>query len=231
MSLNPILPNLYGEAFVIGIVYGSLVCISSCLPYVASYVAGIGAGFRRGVLVTLAFSFGRLAAYATIGLAIGLLSGALRLIVSAESFSPFQVYSSAAFGIVTIFIGLTILLKSKTSTCDINTKDIGVTRFQKVNRRIDLRAFLLGLTRGLVICPPLLALLLYALPFAAPIDGLLVAVLFGLGTVLSPLLLLGGVTGWLLNRAPLFRKWIAVCGGAILIVLGSITMVTSIMTL
>jgi hypothetical protein len=32
--------------------------------------------------------------------------------------------------------------------------------------------------------------------------------------------LLGGVSGWLLNKAPLFRKWIALAGALILILLG-----------
>lgn len=83
----------------------------------------------------------------------------------------------------------------------------------------------------MAVCPPLLALLLYSLPFAAPIDGLIIALLFGIGTVVSPLLLLGGVTGCLLNKAPLFRKWIAIFGGGILIVLGLITLLTAILAL
>ncbi|HJW65240.1 MAG TPA: sulfite exporter TauE/SafE family protein [Candidatus Bathyarchaeia archaeon] len=88
--------------------------------------------------------------------------------------------------------------------------------------------FSLGLSRGLVVCPALLALLLYSLPFAAPIDSFALAVLFGLGTALSPLLLLGGATGWLLNKAPLFRKWISIFGGLILIVLGISTVLMAI---
>jgi putative Mn2+ efflux pump MntP len=55
--------------------------------------------------------------------------------------------------------------------------------------------------------------------------------LFGLGTTLSPILLLGGVTGWLLNKAPFFRRWISIAGSAILIVLGAITIINSIIQL
>lgn len=230
MSLVPAVQNLYLEAFIVGVFYGSVVCVSSCLPYVASYIAGVGAGFRKGVMLTLTFNSGRLAAYALIGGVVGLLSGALRLIISAETLLPFQGYSSIAFGIVTIVIGFTILLKIKSShKCNMEanaTLGDGMLR-----QRFDVRAFSLGLTRGLVICPPLLALLLYALPFAAPVDGLVLAVLFGLGTVLSPLLLLGGVTGWLLNKAPLFRKLIAVFGGGILMVLGLVTILTAVMAI
>ena len=42
MSLMPTTPNPYLEAFIVGIFYGSVVCVSSCLPYVASYIAGVG---------------------------------------------------------------------------------------------------------------------------------------------------------------------------------------------
>jgi len=231
MSLVPTTPNPFLEAFIVGVFYGSVVCVSSCLPYVAGYIAGVGAGFRRGVMITLTFSSGRLAAYALIGGAVGLLSGALRLIVSAEALLPFQQYSSIAFGVVTIIIGLIMLLKIKSSPCNCPAENPGTMSGKRLSQRFDLKAFSLGLSRGLVICPPLLALLLYSLPFAAPIDGLVIALLFGVGTVISPLLLLGGVTGWLLNKAPLFRKWIAIFGGGVLIVLGLLTLVTAIMAM
>jgi len=32
--------------------------------------------------------------------------------------------------------------------------------------------------------------------------------------------LIGGATGWLLNKAPLLRKWISIFGGGVLVVLG-----------
>jgi putative Mn2+ efflux pump MntP len=70
---------------------------------------------------------------------------------------------------------------------------------------------------------------MYSVTFAAPIDNFVLAVLFGLGTALSPILLLGGVTGWLLNKAPLFRKWISIVGAGILIVLGLSTLLSAIM--
>jgi sulfite exporter TauE/SafE len=70
---------------------------------------------------------------------------------------------------------------------------------------------------------------LYTLPFASAIDSFAVAVLFGLGTALSPMLLLGGVTGWLLHKAPLFRKWISIVGGLMLMVLGIVTLANIIL--
>jgi len=228
MSLLPGIPNPYIEAFAVGLLYGLVFCTSSCLPYIASYIAGIGADFRKGVIATLIYNMGRVTAYALIGGLIGILSGVFRFMVSESSLSTFQQYSSYGFGIVTIIIGVSILLKSRSTSIPCNPECNKTTGLKKISKNFDVRAFSLGFSRGLIICPPLALLLLYSIPFAAPIDSFAVAVLFGLGTALSPMLLLGGVTGWLLNKAPLFRKWISLAGGGLLIVLGVLTLVNTI---
>ncbi len=224
MSLLPEVPNPYVAALTGGLLYGLVFCTSACLPFVAGYIAGIGAGFRKGITVTLIFNSGRIAAYALIGAAIG----AFKLVVGGGFLSSFQTYSSFAFGIVTIVIGTSMLLKAKPSSCDCKPEEIKKLSVKKLNDRFDARAFSLGLSRGLILCPPLLALLFYSATFAAPIDSLVLAVLFGLGTALSPILFLGGATGWLLNKAPLFRKWISRFGAGLLIVLGLATLLNSI---
>jgi len=228
MSLVPGIPNPYLAAFGTGLLYGLAFCTSACLPYIACYIAGVGAGFRRSILIALSYNSGRIAAYAIVGGVIGALGGIFRIVVSETSLAPFQGYSSIAFGIVTIIIGAHIILKSRSNECEFQ-ENVEKNQPNKIAKRFDIRAFSLGLSRGLVICPALIALLVYSLAFATPIDSLLLAILFGLGTALSPLLLLAGATGWLLNKAPLFRKWIALLGGAILIILGSGTLLTTLM--
>jgi thiol:disulfide interchange protein DsbD len=232
MSLIPQISNPYIGAFAGGLLYGLVVCTASCLPYIASYIAGIGAGFRKGIGVTLIFSGGRVAGYALIGGLVGLFSGLFRLFVSNAAISPFQMYSSLAFGIVTIIIGASVLVKyRKPCECSsVDTKSL-VAKAKTGRFGFDFGAFSLGLSRGLIICPPLVALLIYSLPFSNPIGSVALAVMFGLGTALSPILLLGGVTGWLLNKAPLFRKWIALGGAGILILLGISTLISSVIHL
>ena len=226
MSLLPGIPNPYVQALAVGVLYGLVFCTSSCLPYLASYIAGVGADFRKGVIVTLIYNAGRITAYSLIGVLLGLLSGVFRFAVTESSLAVFQQYSSYIFGLVTIVIGVTILLKSqKPRAC---TPENNETLPAKKTGRFDLRAFSLGLSRGLIVCPPLALLLLYSVPFGAPVDSFFVALLFGLGTTLSPMLLLGGVTGWLLNKAPLFRKWLSIAGGGILVALGVLAIVNSI---
>jgi sulfite exporter TauE/SafE len=228
MSVIPEISNPYLGSFIIGLIYGLGVCTASCLPYIAGYVAGTGAGFKKGVKITAFFNGGRILAYALIGALIGLVSGLVTL-MAPEVLSPFQIYSSLIFGAVTIAIGASILLKArKLKQCTLEGTNV-VTTGRMGRFGFDFGAFSLGLSRGLIICPPLISLLLlYALPFSNPLGTMSLAVLCGIGTTISPLLVLGGVTGWLLNKAPLFRKWISLAGGGILILLGVITIVTSI---
>src|SRR3990170_2524803 len=220
MSLLPEIPNPYVEAIFVGLLYGLVYCTPTCLPYIASYIAGVGADFRKGLVATLIFNLGRVTTYALIGSLVSILSGVFRFVVNESSLSAFQQYSSFVFGIVTIVIGIAVLLKSKATPrdCDpVGHKNSGLNKF---GVRFDVGAFSLGLSRGLIVCPPLAIFLLYSLSFGAPIDSFFLAVLFGLGTALSPMLLLGGVSGWLLNKAPMFRKWIALVGAGVLIMLG-----------
>lgn len=226
MSLIPEISSPYLGAFAGGLLYGVAVCTASCLPVLAGYIAGVGSGFKGSVKITFLFNGGRVLAYALIGAAVGLFGGLLKYFVSEAAISPFQVYASMAFGAVTILIGGWLIWKTRKPSCECNIPNPAISgkRFGSV----DAGAFTLGLTRGLVLCPPLIALLLYALPFATPLGTIGIAVLFGLGTAISPMLILGGVTGWLLNKAPLFRKYIAIGGGAILIVLGAISIAESL---
>jgi sulfite exporter TauE/SafE len=232
MSLIPDVSNPYLGAFSGGLLYGMVVCTASCLPIVTSYIAGVGAGFGKGVKITLIFNSGRVLAYALIGGLIGLFSGLFRLFISDSAISPFQVYSSLAFGSVTIVIGISIFLKAR-RPCYCNVQDTKkMVAVRKTGRfGFDFGAFSLGLSRGLIVCPPLIALLIYSLPFASPLGSVGIAVLFGLGTAISPILLLGGLTGWLLNKAPLFRKWISIAGATVLVALGIITIASSVIQL
>jgi cytochrome c-type biogenesis protein len=224
MSLLPEIANPYVAALAGGFLYGLVFCTSTCLPYVASYIAGINAGFRKGVAVTLIFNSGRITAYAIIGAAIGV----FKLLANDSFRSAFQTYSSFAFSIVTIAIGVTILVRNKPPACNCPEEASIAVGSKRLRDRFDIRAYTLGLSRGLILCTPLLAILAYSVTFASPVDSFALAVLFGVGTSLSPILLLGGATGWLLNKAPLFRIWISRLGAAALIVLGLITLVDTI---
>ncbi len=227
MSLLPGIANPYIEALAGGLLWGSVFCTSTCLPYVASYIAGIGAGFRKGIVATVFFNTGRIVAYALIGAAIGV----FRLAIDNSYLASFQQYSSTAFGLVSIVLGVILIQKTttKASSCECPANSDALVSSKKERRWFDFGAFTLGLSRGFVLCVPLFILLAYAATFASPFDSVAVAVLFGIGTAISPLILLGGATGWLLTKAPLFRVWVARIGGAILIILGVLAVVSGVL--
>jgi sulfite exporter TauE/SafE len=217
--------NPYLASLVLGLLYGLTACTAACLPYLASYIAGIGAGFREGVIVTTFYNTGRVVAYAVIGTAIGLLT----IVISEEVLLSYQQYASVVFGAVIVAIGASILLK-KSSGCNCPpTQQPNATRIiQKISKRFDIRSFFMGFTRGLVICPALVSLLLVAL--TVPQANLtVIALLFGVGTSISPLLILGGATGWLLTKAPDFKVWLSRIGGALLVLMGASVLASSLL--
>jgi sulfite exporter TauE/SafE len=224
MTVLEQISNPYLASLALGLLYGLTFCTSACLPYLVSYIAGIGAGFKKGFKIALYYNTGRIAAYTIIGTIVGLSTA----VINKEIFIAYQEYSSFAFGALIIAIGATILLKKPaTCACVPPENETKPTRFiEKLTQRFDIRAFFMGFTRGLIICPPLIALLLYAVAFS-PADCVILAVLFGIGTTLSPLLILSGATGWLLNKAPLFKTWVSKIGGAFLILMGTITLFTA----
>jgi thiol:disulfide interchange protein DsbD len=113
MSVVPQLSNPYLTSLVWGLLYGLVACTSTCLPYIASYIAGTGAGFKKGVLATVTFNFGRIIAYAVIGALIGIFSSLIWLSLDGAAVSPFQSYSSTAFSVVTIVIGAYLLYRTR----------------------------------------------------------------------------------------------------------------------
>jgi len=215
MTVLEQISNPYLASIVLGLLYGITFCATACLPYIVSYIAGIGAGFKKGIVITTVYNSGRIVAYAIVGTIVGFLSAA----VGEEVFSAYQQYSPIAFGVIIIFIGTRILMKKMGNTCDCPKQKNDRLGISNLTSRFDLRAFFMGFTKGLILCPPLVALLIYAGTFSAA-NSTILAVLFGLGTALSPLLLIGGATGYLLNKAPLFTKWLSRIGGVALVVMG-----------
>lgn len=216
-------------ALVFGLFYGLTYCTSVCLPYVASYFAGIGGGFRKGIVVTSIYNSGRLVTYTLLGGLVGILKGFTTNFFSGS----YQTYTLAIFGGVVVVIGLNILLRKEPSACVCANENSQPSDPSKLSSRFranfDLRAFSMGFTRGFVVCPPLVALLLYSVASFSPIDCVVIAFLFGLGTAFAPLPVYIGVIGWILNKAPELRIWISRISGGILILLGISLIVSPLM--
>jgi thiol:disulfide interchange protein DsbD len=216
------------NSLAIGFVYGLVACTATCLPYIAGYIASAGTTFRRSVLITLIFNAGRITAYTLIGALLGIFGSLARSFADDTTLASLQIYSTIIFGIVTIIIGTSLLYKTRKNSCNCNKPPLNP---KWLPNRFDVGAYVLGLSRGLVLCPPLIALLFSSILFANPVNSIAFAALFGIGTAVSPMLLIGGVTGWLLSKAPLLRNFIAIAGAIIIILLGIITLISSLITL
>ncbi len=113
MTVLEQISNPYFASLVLGLLYGLTFCTSVCLPYVISYIAGIGAGFRKGIMVTTIYNSGRIAAYAIMGTAISLLlflGGATSWLLNKAPL--FKKWVTKIGGLVLAVLGLGVLVNS-----------------------------------------------------------------------------------------------------------------------
>jgi cytochrome c biogenesis protein CcdA len=155
----------------LGLVYGATVCSLTCLPYLGPYLMGTGRGFSDGLSSSLVFILGKLCTYTALGGLAGLFGQAITINRSSTVF----------MGIVLLCVALTLPLVTR-GGCK--------NRCQNLTRKGSL--FMLGIVSSLIPCPPLVAVFLLAATNGTVIGGLSYGFFYGLGLVVSPMLLLGG---------------------------------------
>lgn len=200
---------LYPGSFMLGLTSGLTVCSWSCLPYIGPYIIGSKTGFSSGVRAVLMFSLGKLISYALLGALAGYLGNKV-LEYSRSGLA------STVLALLIIWLGDTLFFKTK-------------CRNGKATSKIQHDTYLLpllflGITAGMAPCLPLSGVLLSAAASHSVIKGFWTTILFGMGTTISPLIIIGGMMGWFsggLSRkipqySPLFQK---ICG-LILVSLG-----------
>ena len=74
MTVLEQISNPHLSSLSLGLLYRLPFCASASLPYIISYIAGIGAGFKKGIIVTSIYNSGRILAYAIKGTIMGLLN-------------------------------------------------------------------------------------------------------------------------------------------------------------
>ena len=200
--------KLAAEMLEMGVVMGWSQCLPYCAGTLTPYVMGTRINAVEGLRAATVFSAGRLAVY----VAFGILAG------SAPAFMPRILrpglgtfWLQAAAGLLLLFLALTVLFNKH--------KDSGVCRW--IIRR-DLPAmFLLGM---LIAVPPyhdLVAPTSLLVQSTSPITGLLGGLAYGIGTTLSPVILIAMGVPLLTGR---FKTagwfwWVQRAGGAGLLIL------------
>lgn len=181
------------QLFVIGLTFSlSGPCLFICVPILLTFIAGSKENSKSGLLETLSFLFARVFAYTILGLLAG---------SSAKLLNQFFFHSSLGFYLrisISLFICLLGLL--------IVLGKMPIFNFCQAPRahlveRGTKSMFLLGFLLGFSPCPPLIALLGEVVLISQnAFQGAFYAASFGLGTLVSPLLVLGPLAGYLPSK-------------------------------
>ncbi|MFC1512430.1 sulfite exporter TauE/SafE family protein [bacterium] len=183
---NETLRQFLTGLFLTGLALGWGPCIVSC-GVMLPYITGTKRGWWQGFRTMLIFSLGRLGAYIFLGGVAGF-SGAL--ISSLFYITKTKYYLQLYGGIFIFLLGLIIFISG--------VKDSRVCSF--IHKWDQGNVFIAGLFVGLVPCAPLLAVLTYLiLNTSNYMIGSLGGAVFGIGTILSPLLILGGTAGFIMK--------------------------------
>jgi cytochrome c-type biogenesis protein len=213
------------SALLLGIVYGATFCTLTCSPFIASYIIGSDRGARRGIWLSFIFNGGRVLTYGLLGLGVGVAGSAFLLE------GAYARWGALAFGIAVAAIGIWIAVRRRPRGhgCICAQEDSWAAR---IRHRFEphegdggeLSAASMGLLIGLVPCPPLIALLVFAATSGSAVTGLVLGLLFGLGTVISPIIIIAGMAGWFSDRiareAPTLTRGVQRVAGLMLVLLG-----------
>jgi sulfite exporter TauE/SafE len=188
--------------FILGVSFGAGPCLASCGPLVLCYIAGSGKNTLKALISYTLFSLARISVY----IVLALLLYFLGQVVLARFMSGFSKAVFVAGGIFIILVGIFL----------------GLGKKLKYDRGSILT---LGLVTGLVPCAPLLSILFYtALIAKSWLASVFYALAFGIGTFLSPLILLvllaGRLPAFLPKDKELYRRIFNLICGAITIFLG-----------
>jgi thiol:disulfide interchange protein DsbD len=222
VDFDPGHPEL--SALLLGIIYGATFCTLTCSPFIASYIIGSDRGTRRGVWLSVIFNGGRVVTYGLLGLAVGLAGGAFLVE------GVYALWGAIFFGIAVALIGIWIAVRRRPGSACACTKEASWA--QRLWHRVEpregdggeLSAAGMGLLIGLVPCPPLIALLVFSAAVGSAATGLVLGLLFGIGTVISPIIIIAAAAGWFSERiameAPAMRTGIRRVAGVMLVLLG-----------
>jgi sulfite exporter TauE/SafE len=179
-----------------------------CAPILIPYIASTKKTWWEGLWATLVFSLVRTFAYTLLGL-IAFLSYRLVEMIANPAKNP---YLGLCAGIFVVFLGILLVVLRKEIHLPV-FKLLGKEFLEKVTQSM----ILLGLLIGFSPCLPLIgALTLIATHAQSAFEGAFLGLSFGVGTLLSPLLILGLLAGFLpgeiIKNQKVFRIFKMVCG-------------------
>lgn len=197
------------SVWLLGLALGLTACTVTCLPFMATWTLGRGGKLRDNLVDTLLFLSGRLSAYTALG-AIAGASGAWLL-------------ATLASGIGNFVIGVASLVAAVWLAA---ARDAGGPGACSLRRRGEgASPFLLGVSLTLIPCLPLATLLASCAAAGSAVQGGVHGAVFGLGALVSPMLVLipacGGLGRVLREQAGWIVPWLRYGAAAVLLLLGA----------
>lgn len=193
-----------------GFAVGAGPCTITCAPILLFYIAGSKRNWQEGLKAVLAFGLTRLVIYSLMGGLVGYVGSYLFQLFYSQYWGKI-IWKTAGFFI--FFLGLLITAgkKIENQLCRYLQK-----HFTENNTKTMI---LLGVVIGLSPCLPLLGVLTEIMFISEHFyQGLLYGFAFGIGTVISPLLLLGAWAPIIRNKLKLDRFFEVMCGVLLILV-------------
>lgn len=172
--------------FLQGLVLGSGPCLMTCAPILLPFIAGTQKSWKEGLFSTLLFSASKAAVYIVLAVVFGYFGALILKVMSSSAGSIIW----AAGALFIIYLGIRVIIGGKdlTGNCP---KDV---KHPEIRSKWNFIA--LGIFVGLSPCLPLTAALLQvALASDGIFDAAIYGLMFGIGTVISPLVILGSLAG------------------------------------
>lgn len=197
----------YTALFVTGLFMGLGPCLAFCGPILFPYIAGSKRSWLGGLKDILIFSASRVVIYGFLGLLASSIGYFLAELIPSPKFNLIKYLGT---GIFVLLLGIIMIL--------------GRTRFffcrllhRETIERSTKSMVLLGILIGVSPCPPLIGVLTtIAVEAKGPFMGTFWGLSFGLGTVISPLIILAlvaGGLGKLLSLKPILHQVASrICG-------------------
>jgi hypothetical protein len=203
-------------AFATGLLGSFGHCVAMCGPIVGSFaLAAAPLGARRSLLGQLAYHAGRVTTYALVGGAMGLTGSFVNV---AGRLAGAQQVVAVLAGVLMILVGIGVAGLSaalRRAEARASARIVGLVR-EILSGGGPGRLYPTGLALGLLPCGLSWTLFLGAAGTGSAVEGLLVALAFGLGTI--PALLLVGAAGAAIGARA--RGRLARAGGVLVALLG-----------
>jgi len=208
--------KIIASLFLTGLLFGCGPCIASCGPFLISYIAGTKKDIPESIIAYVLFSSARILVYLILSLAIFFLS---QFVVS-KLLGDFSKYLLISGGGIMVLLGVFLALGKKLEF------PFSQSLYKNILERDKKSIALLGLIIGLLPCAPLLAVLSYVgLISRTWVLSLLYALSFGIGTFISPLILLvilaGLIPRMLTDKKRVYYSIFSFICGLVVIFLGA----------